>query len=62
MSEHSKRKRNLDPRGLKEIVKSHVRFEQPPGEFRDLFRKLETRGNESPTKDAKIVKRGNARG
>ena len=60
MTEHSKRKRNLAPRRLKEIVKSHVRFEQPPGEFKDLFRELETRGNESPTNDAKLVKKGNA--
>ena len=57
MSEYPKRKRNLAPRGLREILKSHVRFEQPPGEFKDLFRELETKGNESPTNNAKLVKR-----
>ena len=47
MSERPKPKRNLNPRGIKEILKSHVRFEPPPGKFEDLFRKRETRENNS---------------
>ena len=60
MSEKSKHKRNLDPRGIKEIIKSHGRFEPPPGEFKDLFREMETGGNNRPPNDVKRPENDNA--
>lgn len=56
MSEHTKRKRNLGTRGFREIAKSHVRFEPPPGRFKDLFKERETRENERSPDDVKLPK------
>ena len=60
MSEKSKHKRNLNPRGFKEIIKSHSRFEPPPGEFKDLFREMETSGNNRPSGNIRRPKSDNA--
>ena len=58
MSEKTERKRNLGTRGLKEIAKSHVKFEPPPGRFRDLFKERE--GEPTPV-ETKPPKGENAR-
>lgn len=46
MSEKSKHKRNLGPRGIKEIFVSPSRFEPPPGRFKDLFKNFSGTRNE----------------
>ena len=46
MSEKSKHKRNLGPRGIKEIFAPHSTFEPPPGRFKDLFKNFSGTRNE----------------